>query len=131
MICFVDASYRNNKSYHAFTIKDWNGKTMFERSFQGFESRAVQAELATIIKALQFIRKKNFKNVRIMTDCLNIVESVREGKSHEGLDVEYLNFLLRDTGSKIKWVSRKANRRTDYLCKNVHKPRIKKGLLIS
>lgn len=129
MICYVDASFRDNKSYHAFTIKDWNGRILFEKKFRGFETKSTEAELGTMIKALQFIREKGFKKVRILTDCLSIVEGVRNG-GHENIDVSYLKFLLRETNSTIKWIPRKANKRCDSLCRNVYKRKIKRGLLI-
>lgn len=131
-VAYTDASFKSGQcAGHGFVIKR-KGKVLYERRYSSNEDNSVQAELNTIIKLLQFAIEKDLKNIRIRTDYKNFVKlSKRNRVSYRGnIDCRYLYLLLKQTNSKIEWVSRDKNELCDELSRNPNKRKIKKGLMI-
>lgn len=129
MIAETDASLKDGYSTHSFWLKDWKGKTLFEKRFNGIETKSTEAELHTIIKLLQFINEREMVKVRIYTDCKHIVDAttnINKGK----IDVTYLKHLLKITNSKLIWTPRDNNKRCDENCKlSKYEFKKRKGLI--
>ena len=129
MRAITDASVKGGKSTHSYILQTWEGKIIKERKFTGFADKPSEAELQTIETLLQYCLDKGFDKIKIYTDCQSIVNAIKNDRN-ENIDVTYLKFLLKQTNSKLRWVKRDKVARCDYNCRNVFKPRIKKGKLI-
>lgn len=129
MRAITDASVKGGRSTHSYILQTWEGKIIKERKFTGLADRSTEAEMNTIEALLKYCLDKGFTKIKIYTDCKPIVEAVNDGKN-KNMDITYLVYLLKQTNSKLRWVKRDKVSRCDYNCRNVFKPRIKKGKLI-
>lgn len=130
-VAYVDASYKNGHASHCFIVKR-KGKILHQRKYSSYERTSAQAELNTAIKLLQFCLEKSIRNVTVRTDFKYLADSVNEGlvSKRGNINTDYLKVLLKQTNSKIEWISRNKNKVCDGLSRNPNKRKIKKGLLI-
>lgn len=101
---YTDASYKDGVSSHHYYIMKGN-RRIKRRTFIGIDETSMKAEATSIIKALQWVDKKGWYNVTVFTDCLPLVNGIRN-KAFNNEDYRYIDFLLMKTRSKLKKRSR-------------------------
>ncbi|MCM3387218.1 hypothetical protein M3649_03615 [Ureibacillus chungkukjangi] len=116
MIAYTDTSVKGNITTISYVLMSWKGRTIKKESFKGLEDKSFQSEIDSIIKLLTYCSKKNYKGVRIFTDCKNI-QLMLDGEIKGSVDISYLKHLLRLTESKVKYKNRKHNK-AHKLCYN-------------
>lgn len=98
---FTDASFKDGVSTHHWRVVNDKQKVIKRRTFKSTDLNNNDAELTSIISAIQWIEKKGYKKVTIFTDSKNCVDKLN-GESDKD-SIKYVQWLLKGSKIKIKW----------------------------
>jgi hypothetical protein len=119
MLAYTDASVGDVLSYHSYVLLK-NNEVILQNCIIKNDTDSVYAELRSVVYLLLECEKLNLKNIIIHTDCPNVV-TLSEIHLKYGELKKTINSLLVKTNSKLKWISRKFNKKAHKICDSVIK----------
>lgn len=120
MFAHSDASLKNGIATHSYILRTYKGRKVKEIAYVSHETNSVKAEIDSLVKLLNYCASKNYKGLKIYSDCKPVVDSCNN-KAKLKIDTSYLKHMLNSTGSKIKWKSRLKNSEADQCCRKLMK----------
>ena len=119
MQAYTDASVGEGYAVHSYILMDDEKITLKGLMKSGIEKTHL-AELTSVIALLLHCQRNSINNITINTDSKSILE-LKETSTKHGKFIIWMRYLLRLTGSSIRWISRKENKVADKMCRDAVK----------
>lgn len=114
---FTDAGFKEEISTHNWLIFDKNtGKRVKRMSFKANEETSMKAELRTINSVLQYLMRRDVRNLTINTDCKQLVNMFLS--DNQSSDIKLMKWQMKDMNITLNWVPRETKqiRMADFYC---------------
>lgn len=110
------------RSRISYVIYSPENEVIVEHSEQIDIYNSMQAEYLAMIELLKKIIALDLSNVKIITDCLNMVSQINRVNKTRKLVSEYIKticeLLSRIKNAKVEWMKRRFNKHANYLSKS-------------